>query len=32
MIDQEMITSWLEVGCLAPSPHNNQPWAARVSA
>ena len=31
MIDREMITRWLAVGCLAPSPHNNQPWRARVA-
>ena len=32
MIDRGLIGSWLEIACLAPSPHNNQPWAARVSA
>ena len=30
MIDQGMITAWLAVACLAPSPHNNQPWLARI--
>ena len=30
MIDREMIATWLEVACLAPSPHNNQPWVARA--
>jgi hypothetical protein len=30
MIDQDMITAWLAVACLAPSPHNNQPWLART--
>ena len=25
MIDPRMITAWLQVACLAPSPHNNQP-------
>ncbi len=30
MIDREMITAWLAVACLAPSPHNNQPWLARA--
>ena len=29
MIGREQLTAWLEVACLAPSPHNNQPWAAR---
>src|SRR5262245_56011967 len=32
MIDREMIVTWLEVACLAPSPHNNQPWLARAAA
>jgi hypothetical protein len=32
MIDRGLIASWLEVACLAPSPHNNQPWAARVNS
>lgn len=32
MIDRGLIDSWLEVGCLAPSPHNNQPWAVRIDA
>ena len=31
MIDREMIATWLEVACLAPSPHNNQPWVARAA-
>ena len=31
MIDQGMITAWLAVACLAPSPHNNQPWLARAA-
>jgi nitroreductase len=31
MIDREMIVTWLEVASLAPSPHNNQPWVARVA-
>ena len=31
MIDREMITTWLAAGCPAPSPHNNQPWLARVA-
>ena len=31
MIDREMITAWLAVACLAPSPHNNQPWLARAT-
>lgn len=31
MIDRELIATWLEVACLAPSPHNNQPWAARAA-
>ena len=31
MIDREMIATWLEVACLAPSPHNNQPWVARTA-
>jgi hypothetical protein len=30
MIDRGMITAWLQVACLAPSPHNNQPWLARA--
>jgi hypothetical protein len=29
--DRGLITAWLETACLAPSPHNNQPWAASVS-
>jgi len=32
VINRALITSWLEVGCLAPSPHNNQPWKARISS
>jgi hypothetical protein len=31
MIDQGMLTAWLAVACLAPSPHNNQPWLARAT-
>ena len=31
MIDPNMITAWLQVACLAPSPHNNQPWLARAA-
>jgi hypothetical protein len=31
MTDQGMITAWLAVACLAPSPHNNQPWLARAA-
>ena len=31
MIDRGMITAWLPVACLAPSPHNNQPWLARAA-
>jgi len=31
VIDRELIASWLEVACLAPSPHNNQPWTARAN-
>ena len=31
MIDRGMITAWLAVACLAPSPHNNQPWLARAA-
>jgi hypothetical protein len=27
----DVITRWLETGCLAPSPHNNQPWAVRIA-
>jgi hypothetical protein len=30
MIDRGMISAWLAVACLAPSPHNNQPWLARA--
>jgi nitroreductase len=30
MIDREMMARWLEVACLAPSPHNNQPWEVRA--
>jgi nitroreductase len=30
MINPNIIESWLEVACRAPSPHNNQPWAARI--
>jgi hypothetical protein len=31
MIDRGMIATWLAAACLAPSPHNNQPWAARAA-
>lgn len=31
MIDRGMVTAWLAVACLAPSPHNNQPWLARAA-
>ena len=31
MIEREMITAWLAVAALAPSPHNNQPWLARAA-
>jgi hypothetical protein len=28
MISGDLIQSWSALGCLAPSPHNNQPWSA----
>jgi len=31
MIDRALLTSWLAVARLAPSPHNNQPWLARAT-
>jgi hypothetical protein len=31
MTGPDVITRWLETGCLAPSPHNNQPWAVRIT-
>ena len=31
MIDRAMLTAWLAVAGLAPSPHNNQPWLARAT-
>ena len=31
MIDRGMVTAWLAVACLAPSPHNNQPWLVRAA-
>ena len=31
MIDRDTIIAWLAVACLAPSPHNNQPWLARAA-
>ena len=30
MIDAGTLAAWLEIACLAPSPHNNQPWTARL--
>jgi hypothetical protein len=30
VIDAGTLAAWLEIACLAPSPHNNQPWTARL--
>jgi hypothetical protein len=29
-MSDEMIRSWVALGCLAPSPHNNQPWLVSI--
>jgi hypothetical protein len=31
MTGRNVTTRWVETGGLAPSPHNNQPWAVRIT-